>query len=378
MNARAWVRHKLKRFWEQLTFQYGIAAVACSWAIWMQYQYRLQGSWIFLALPVIGIVLLVLNVLMIVNQFASSLPQWDPVRCLLKRMEVSAGLLVRLFVYSSLLWYANGMLDNKPPVYRSAEIDSEGWKSTASLAPYSWVTLRYRDNPEAMTMVLITWEERRTLWGAQPVSVTLKNGLLGIPAITAIEQDWGWFGNEILKLAPRATMIAQRKIDFDLTHDRWSEGIDAARRYLELNQKDWETAILAGDLLFQASRYHDSLPFLEHAMTQRPTYENMQRYGLSLNWAGQSSRASEVFTSSIPLDPNNWEAYYHLGYVYGDMGQYEEAIGYFEETLKRQPSSLEAKAMIAKHRQDIATRDRHTRSKPTKVSSLIHGSHRRA
>ena len=67
MNARAWVRHKLKRFWGQLTFQYGIAAAACGVAIWMQYQYRLQGSWIFLALPVIGIVLLVLNILMIVK-----------------------------------------------------------------------------------------------------------------------------------------------------------------------------------------------------------------------------------------------------------------------------------------------------------------------
>ena len=370
MNTSAWGGHKLKSSWTQLTLQYGIAAAACGWAIWMQYQYRLQGSWLFLALPMIGSVLLALKVLMIVNQFATSLPQWDPIRCLLKRMEFSAGLLIRLFVYSSLLWYANGILDNNPPVYRSAEIDSEGWKNTAGLpAPYSWVTLRYRDNPEDTTMVLITWEEQRKLWGAQPVSVTLKNGLLGIPSVTTIEQDWGWFGNEILKLAPTATMIAQRKIDFDLTHDRWGEGIDAARQYLELNQNDWETAILAGDLLFQASHYHDSLPFLEHAMKQRPTYENMQRYGLSLNWAGQSPRAAEVFKASIPLDPNNWEAYYHLGYVYGDMGQYEEAIEYFEETLKRQPSSLEAKAMIAKHRQDITWRDSQKRSKPTKVFS---------
>jgi len=370
MNAKTLVRHKLNHFWGQLTLQYGIAAAACGWAIWMQYQYRLQGSWLFLTLPMIGSLLLALKVFMIVNQFATSLPQWDPVRCLLKRIEFSAGLLIRLFVYSSLLWYANGILDNNPPVYRSAEIDSEGGKNTAGLpAPYSWVTLRYRDNPEDTTMVLITWEEQRKLWGAQPVSVTLKNGLLGIPSVITIEQDWGWFGNEILKLAPTATMIAQRKIDFDLTHDRWGEGIDAARQYLELNQNDWETAILAGDLLFQASHYHDSLPFLEHAMKQRPTYENMQRYGLSLNWAGQSPRAAEVFKASIPIDPNNWEAYYHLGYVYGDMGQYEEAIGYFEETLKRQPSALEAKAMIAKHRGDITLRDSQKRSKPTKVFS---------
>jgi hypothetical protein len=201
MNVRAWIRHKLARLWAQLTFQYGMAAAACGLAIWMHYQYRLQGSWVFLAFPAIGFVLLALNILMIVNQFATSLPQWDPIRHLLVRLEFSAGLLVRFFVYSSLLWYANGVLDGKPPVYQRAIIDSEAWEKTAGLSiPYSWVTLREQDNPTHLTKVLITWEERRKLWGAQPVSITMKNGLFSIPTVTAIEQDWGWYGGEILKL----------------------------------------------------------------------------------------------------------------------------------------------------------------------------------
>jgi tetratricopeptide (TPR) repeat protein len=83
----------------------------------------------------------------------------------------------------------------------------------------------------------------------------------------------------------------------------------------------------------------------------------MQAYGAALNWAGQSAEASVVLKESIHLDPDNWEAYYHLGYVYGDMGQFEEAIGFFEEVLKRQPNMLDARAMITKHREDIVQRD---------------------
>lgn len=370
MNPRVWIRHKLKFLWAQLTVQYGMAAGACGLAVWMLYQYRLEGSWVFLTLPFIGIVLLALNVLMVVNQFAASLPKWDPVRRLLAKLEFSAGMVVRLFVYASLLWYANGILDGNPPVYRAAVIDSEAWKKTTGLpAPYSWVTLRYRDGSVHPTKVLITWEEQRKLWGAQPVSVTLKNGLFGIPSVTAIEQDWGSYGNQILELAPTATMIRQAKIYFDLSHDRWADGIEAARQSIELNPKDWQTAMVAGELLFQASRYQDSLPFYEHAVKQHPIYSNMQEYGTALNWAGQSPRAAEIFKASIPLDPDNWEAYYHLGYVYGDMGQYEEAIMYFEESLKRRPGSLEINMMIAKHRQDIAHRDSLKQSRAQKAAS---------
>ena len=136
-----------------------------------------------------------------------------------------------------------------------------------------------------------------------------------------------------------------------------------------MNPSDWETAVLAGELLFEASRYQDSLPFYEHGVTQHPIYSKMQEYGTALNWAGQSPRAAEVFKASIPLDPDNWEVYYHLGYVYGDMAQYEEAIRYFEESLKQRPGSLEINMMIAKHRQDIAWRESQQRSKPTKVPS---------
>jgi len=373
MNTRTRIRQELSRPWVRLTFQYGIAGMACALAIWMHYQYRLQGSWIFLTLPIVGTILLSWNMVAITSLFTTSLPKWDPIRTLLKRLELFSAVLVRIFVYSSLLWFANGILDNRPPVYRSALIDSEAWTTARGLpSPYSWVTLQYRDDPGHPKKVLITAEERQQLWGAQPVSITLQQGFFGVPTVTTIEQDWGWYGNEILKHAPTATVVMQRKLYFDLTHDRWEEGIEAAKRYLEINPSDWETAILTGELLFRAFRYHDSLFFYKHGVEQRPSYANMQEYATALNWTGQSLHAAEILKSSIPLAPQHWEAYYHLGYVYGDMGHYEEAIMYFEESLKRRPGSLEIKMMIAKHRQDIATRNKFKPTKTNDTSSLGH------
>ena len=100
MKMKAWILGSLNRIWSHGTLQYGMAASACAIAIWMQYQYRLQGSTLFLLLPAIGAILLALNILLIMNQFAKDLPRWDPVRCILNRVEWSAGLLVQAFVYS--------------------------------------------------------------------------------------------------------------------------------------------------------------------------------------------------------------------------------------------------------------------------------------
>ncbi len=353
------VIHLFIDMWRRLTVQYGMGVAACGLGIWMHYQYRLQGSTLFLILPLVGAILLVYEFLLIVNQFATSLPRWDPVRSFLARTEWSAGLLVRLFVYSSLLLYANGVLDSTQPQYRAAEIDSEAWKKTAGLPnAYSWVTLRYHDDPDHTTQVLITEREKARLWGAQPVSVTIKQGMFGIPTVTAIEQDWGRYGAEILKRAPTATLIWQAKVVFELMHDRWTDGVEGGRKYLQMKPEDWETAQTFGYLLFQGMRYGDSLPFFQHAVQQHPSYDTIQAYGAALNWAGRSEQAAVILKESIPLNPGSWEAYYHLGYVYGDMGQFEEAIGYFEETLKRNSLMLDARAMISKHREDIVERER--------------------
>ncbi|ALA58741.1 tetratricopeptide repeat protein [Nitrospira moscoviensis] len=358
MSWLSWLIQLFRNMWGRLTVQYGMGAAACGLGIWMHYQYRLQGSMLFLLLPVVGVILLIYEFILIVNQFATNLPRWDPIRSFLTRTEWSIGLLVRLFVYSSLVLYANGTLDTTPPLHRAAEIDSETWKKTVGLPnACSWVTLRYRDDPDHPMRVLITEREKARLWGAQPVSVKIKRGMFDIPTVTAIEQDWGWYGTEILKRSPTATLVWRAKVEFELKHDRWAEGIESGWRYLRLKPEDWKTAVDIGWLLFQGLRYQDSLPFFQHAVQQYPSYSTMQAYGTALNWAGQSAEAAAVLKKSIPLDPDNWEAYYHLGYVYGDMGQLEEAIRYFEETLKRQPYMLDARAMIAKHREGIAQRD---------------------
>ncbi|HET6370511.1 MAG TPA: tetratricopeptide repeat protein, partial [Nitrospiria bacterium] len=50
--------------------------------------------------------------------------------------------------------------------------------------------------------------------------------------------------------------------------------------------------------------------------------------------------------SSIPLNPENWEAYYHLGYIYSDLGKYKEAAEMFEKVMERQPRFPEVQAQL--------------------------------
>jgi len=53
----------------------------------------------------------------------------------------------------------------------------------------------------------------------------------------------------------------------------------------------------------------------------------------------------EVLKGSVYVDivrgrirPDYWEAYYHLGYLYSDMGRNAEAIRMFEKAVKLKPN----------------------------------------
>ncbi len=364
MNFVALLKHIWWKFWSRAGIQYYIALSACLLATWMQFQYRVSVSFIFVFFPLIGLALSLLSCVLLVNYFLKDLPQWEPLFVFAKRIEWSIGLLTRIFVYSSLLIYANGKLDTADPVYRAAEITADYEESSADLPiSYSWVALKYRDNPSRTVRILLTPGEDRQLWGAEPVSVTIKNGSLGIPVVTTIEQDWDWYAREALKLAPTAAEIWKQLIFFDLRHGRIQDGAAAAQEYFKLYPRDAETAAAAGGILFERGKFKDSVQFFEYSLAQKPTYDNYQALGTALNWSGERLRAAKVLETSIPLRPDDWEAYYHLGYVYHDMAKYEEAIAWFKKALEKRPNFPEARGMIAGARQNIAYEQSFLRAK---------------
>lgn len=328
--------------WDRYAVRYSIAMIACALGVWMQYQYRVPGSHFFVFVPVIGAALSVLSSVYLISLFLDYWPRWDDARRLLKRIEWSVNWLVRVFVYSSLALFLNGALDSSKPVYRFGEITASHVLSTV----YPWVTVRYHDAPASPVNIVLGAGER--LWGSDPVCVTLKEGAFGFQVVTKIEKDWDSYGREILRLAPTAAEISKTLIFFDLEHGKTTEGVSAAQEHLKLHPQDYETAYHVGSALFADGKMRESIQFFDHAAARHPTYDMYQSLGTALNWSGQRKRAAEVLEKSIELRPEDWEAYYHLGYVFLDMGKLQDATAWFEKALERRPDFPEVEEIIAR------------------------------
>lgn len=362
----------LRRFhdliWERIALQWGVTISACALAIWMQFEYRVSGPFIFVLLPAVGYALTSLNLLLWADYFLKELHRWDslwgPASVFLGRIKTAIGVLVRVFVYSSLLLYVNGKLDSSKPLYRAAEVvdDATIWDSNLPFS-YSWVALRYRDEPSRTVRVLLKSHEQLQLWGAEPVSVTEGQGALGIHYVTAIEQDWHWYGHEILKIVPEAAQAWRRLILFDLTHGRIDEGAATAEKYLKLYPRDYMMAATVAYQIFVAGNSLKAVPFADHAAAQHPRYDEFQLLGTVLNWSGNWERASEVLENSIKLNPDSWEAYYHLGYVYKDWSKYEKSLEAFRKALDLNPNLPEVEIEIASVKQSLAAARSAQRSK---------------
>jgi tetratricopeptide (TPR) repeat protein len=170
-----------------------------------------------------------------------------------------------------------------------------------------------------------------------------------------VERDEEHYARETLKLMPTAAAAWKGIVAFYFEHQRWPEANTAARAYLEVYPHDYDFALYAGGELAANSRYTEGIPLLELVVERKPSYEAYQALGWALSYAGNNLRAAQVLEASLALDPQDFQAYYHLGYVYTGLNRYADAIAMFEKVLERQPNMPEANAEITKLRRLLAT-----------------------
>ncbi len=323
-------------FWRKIGLRYLLAVCICSWAIYVQMEYRLPGSFLFILLPAVGGALTLLYLILLLDLLLVWLPTRDPFRRALGRVEWWANLVVRVFVYFSLLLYTNGKLDQSIKVYHPAEIISITDEMPLGVPlPYTWVTVRDRNDPEKVERVLLKWSERRQLWGAEPVAVDVREGYFGIPWIAGIERDWDYYGREILRLTPSASRAWKKLVYFNITHNRVKEATTAAEEYLRLYPKDYESGLSVASSLLDAGYPEEAVQFADYAVANDPTYNGYQILGVALSYSSNNLRAWEVLEISKPLNPTDWEVYYHLGYVFDELGMYKESLEHFEVARER-------------------------------------------
>ncbi len=361
------LRSLLKNVCGYSTLRYTLIVGLCLLGVTVQLNYRVPSRFLFLFLPWIGVALSVLGFTLLIKQLLTGIPAHHPFRQALHWIEWCAYLLIWVFVLASLFLYANGKLDHSLPVNQSSEIltISGGQIDLGLKIPYAWVRLRSWGDPDRTERLLLKRGEQRILWGGQPVVVQIRHGYFGIPWAFRIEPDEEKYNLEILKLAPTALTAWKRLINFYLDHQRWKEAGATAHDYLKVYPSDDDFALEVGSILNGADQYDVGIPFLDYVVQRRPTYEAYQLLGAALSHQGQKTRAAEVLKESIQINPDSWEAYYRLGYIYNDIGRYKEAAAMFEKVLERQPHFPEIEKQLADLRQRVAALHKRNIRKPS-------------
>lgn len=336
------------------------SVLLCLWALYVQVAYRHPGQFVMILLPWVATALVALNLLLLVKDLVAQLPTDHPLQSAGVMAERGSNFVVRLFVCYSLLLYTNGKLDRSSAELKTSEVKEVIGQTidVGRRASLRWVKLRSWDKPESTTYLLLKGRERWSVWAGQPVLVELHRGALRLPWVKTIEQNGEAYYRQILAIAPTASAAWKELVYFYIDHRRWPEALEATQRYSGVYPNDDDFVLDVAGALGTAGRPGDQVALIEPIVERRPSYVALNMLGWALSRVGDKTRAAAVIESSLPLSPSpdDVQAYYHLGYIYRDLGRVAEAIHMFEAVLERQPHFPEVETLLGELRRTSSAR----------------------
>ncbi len=356
-----WIRQILKRVLRIKTLKDSLLFALCLWAVSVQMSYRVPGAFPFLVLPWLGLVLTAISFLMLIVQLLEKAQAKDPLRRDLKLIQQMFRILVCGFILYSVFLYINCEADiGWSQERRSVVLDmSEGEFDLGSFVPYARADLRSWKDPTKIERVLLRWRENQDLWVKEPVLVKIHEGALGLPWLSAIEEDKEAKMLQVLKVAPTAAAAWKNLVWLYLGRERWGDAVKTAQEYFKYYPDDAETAHDWADFLFMYRQFSASLAILDPPIAHRP---NFNLYILASWNLGQDKRvedqerALQLVQAAIKMEPDNPVGYYNLGYIYYWMNRLADALGAFEKMLTMWPGVPDVEKLVEELRKQTATR----------------------
>ena len=345
-----WMRVLGRRLASAGALRHLVVLIACVIALWIQLFYRVPGTFLFLLLPWVSFAVLCLQLVFFIRYMFTPGSVDLPFAPAWTHVERVSGIMVRVFVYYSVLLFANGALDAGPAEeHESSIVAIRGADLDLGVSvPYVWAGLQSWQEPGRVERVLLRVGETRTLWEGQQVVVQVRPGAFGLAWVSRIEHDQAKYFEAVIKAAPDAQTARRQLVQFYLEHRRWLDASRACREYARRWPDDYDflkyVALFFGGL----GRFEDMLLVLEPFAARRPDYEVYNLTGLAMWRVGRKAEAARLLEASIALDPENWWADYFLGYVYGALGRTSDGIGAFERALVKRPDFPEVRRELAR------------------------------
>lgn len=87
--------------------------------------------------------------------------------------------------------------------------------------------------------------------------------------------------------------------------------------------------------------FERSIQQYELALEEQPTYDGWVWAWIVYYALEQYTKAGDAFEQAYLLDNTRVEAYLNLGVLFADQGEYQDALLFFDEALKRSPNDLD-------------------------------------
>lgn len=350
----------LYKFWNPLAFRYGALLGLMYLGCCVQLDYRRPGvstAWLTWA----GTGLSVLSFLLLVNTFYGRRQAGDRVHQTFQWIQRTATVFMAAFIAYSTLLYANGRFDQSVPIEQPAEILTITRTNLPGgiFGPVSLATVRIGERPEDTHTVLLAGAESSKLWPGEPVLIHRRAGTLGLSWVSRIERDEEQYWKKVLAQMPESADPWKRLIMFYFQHHRPKDAALAATRYFEIRTDEYEYACDVAGTLAVHGMTQEARALLEPFVEQRPDYWMYDVLASLFHRLGDHSRALNLFRAAIDLDPENPQAYFELGYLYKEMGRFEEAITMFREVLQYRPIFPEMEEQIRLMQTQVAARSHH-------------------
>jgi tetratricopeptide (TPR) repeat protein len=115
--------------------------------------------------------------------------------------------------------------------------------------------------------------------------------------------------------------------------------LQAYRDILTRDPNNLQAAVNAGNLLYDARRYGDAVPFYQHAFALNGSDVNVSTdLGTALWYTGRADEALAQYERSLQISPTHAETLYNIGIVRADgKHDYPGAVAIWEKLLATSP-----------------------------------------
>jgi tetratricopeptide (TPR) repeat protein len=178
------------------------------------------------------------------------------------------------------------------------------------------------------------------------IEILLNEGALSLHRVIAIKQDMEKFHLKMLAADPDSKValaglveIYSKRKDFGKALERFDQLYDKYPTESDIGQD------LAGRLI-DSLKYEQAAEVLKKLVDTKKDIELLILLGQALVRAGKKDEAEKYLEEAKQLDPTDFRALYHLGYIYRDTGRKEEAKEAWTRVVELYPNFAQAEKNI--------------------------------